>query len=174
MSEHSYPIGKFEPKAFSEALKSVYLNEIRELPSKLTGALDGLSDETFSLHYREGGWTIQQLVHHIADSHINAFVRFRLALTEENPTIKPYQQDEWVKLNDVGTVPPSVSVQLLTALHHRWYATIKDLKDADWHRPIHHPENPAASSLWFFLGLYAWHGKHHVAHILRFRERSGL
>jgi hypothetical protein len=104
---------------------------------------------------------------------MNAYIRFKLALTENDPTIKPYDQDAWVHLNDVKTLPVNVSITLLHALHQRWFAMIEDLGESQWERTVFHPEHKKQISLWELLGLYAWHGKHHVAHIVALRERKG-
>jgi uncharacterized damage-inducible protein DinB len=121
--------------------------------------------------YRDGGWTVQQLVHHVADSHMNAYIRFKLGLTEENPTIKPYEEKLWAEQPD-NRLPVNISITLLHALHQRWYTAIQNLNEADWNRTVVHPEHGRQMSLWFLLGLYAWHGKHHTAHITSLRERN--
>jgi len=114
----------------------------------------------------------RQVVHHIADSHMNAYIRFKLGLTEDNPTIKPYDENAWSKLDDIDTVPVEVSVNLVRALHQRWYATMKNLTEEQFERTVLHPDHGKKLSLWYLLGLYAWHGKHHVAHITSLRERN--
>lgn len=168
-----YPIGKFEPKAFSQKQKEEWLADIQFLPEELERAILNLDEAQLQTPYRDGGWTVQQLVHHVADSHMNAFTRFRLGLTEDNPTIKPYDENEWAKLADVNTVPINVSLTLLHALHQRMYATIKDLTIEQWDRTVVHPEHNRQMSLWILLGLYAWHGRHHTAHITTLRENKG-
>jgi len=167
-----YPIGKYAPQPFSEKQKEIWLNDLKFLPQELEIAIQNLDEAQLQTPYREGGWTVQQLVHHVADSHMNAYVRFKLALTEDNPTIKPYEEKEWAKLNDVNTVPINVSITLLHALHRRWVATIKDLPDEQWQRTVFHPEHKKEITLWHFLGMYAWHGKHHVKHITALKERN--
>ena len=168
-----YPLGKYEPQPFSHAQKEKWLLNIQFLPEELERSLLNLDAAQLDTPYREGGWTVQQLVHHVADSHMNAYIRFKLGLTETNPTIKPYEEKEWAVLPDVATVPINVSLTLLHALHLRWYAAIKELADADWERTVVHPEHGRQMSLWFLLGLYAWHGKHHTAHITSLRENKG-
>lgn len=168
-----YPIGEYEPKPFSEKQKDEWLNEIKFLPQNLEYAILNLDEQQLDTPYREGGWKVRQLIHHVADSHLNAFCRFRLGLTEESPTIKPYDEKKWAELNDVETVPINVSLTLLHALHRRLYATIKDLKDEDWTRTVIHPEHKKSFTLWYLLGSYAWHGRHHVAHITTLRELKG-
>jgi hypothetical protein len=168
-----YPIGKFEPKPFSEGQKEKWLADIKFLPEELERAVLNLDEIQLQTPYRDGGWTVQQLVHHVADSHMNAYTRFKLGLTEEAPTIKPYDENAWSLLNDINTVPINISLTLLHALHRRWYEAIKDLTDAEWERIVIHPEGNRKPSLWFFLGMYAWHGRHHTAHITSLRENKG-
>lgn len=171
--ELKYPIGSYKPQSFSHKQKEEWLLDIKFLPEELEMAVQNLDAHQLHTPYREGGWTVHELVHHVADSHINAYIRFRLGLTEDNPTIKPYEEKEWAKLNDVQTLPINVSLTLLHALHQRWYATIKDLSEDQWERTVVHPEHKKQMSLWFLLGMYAWHGKHHVKHITALRERKG-
>ncbi len=170
-SDQRYPIGKYEPKSFSESQKKSWLLNIQYLPSDIENAIHNLDNAQLQTPYRDGGWTVHQLVHHIADSHMNAYIRFKLGLTEDNPTIKPYEEAEWAKLNDVKALPINISITLLFALHERWYAAIKDLSDEQWMRTVYHPEQKKEITLWHLLGLYAWHSKHHTQHILSLRER---
>jgi uncharacterized damage-inducible protein DinB len=174
MSDPRYPIGKYEPKPFSESLKLEWLNNLRQLPNELEDAILNLDSAHLKSPYREGGWTIQQLVHHVADSHMNAYIRFKLALTEENVTVKTYEEQLWAELNDVKDIPINVSITLLHALHSRLYAAIKDLSVEQWNRMLNYPGKPAPVSIWFLLGMYAWHGKHHTAHIQEFRKANKL
>ena len=173
IEELRYPTGKYQPQPFSEKQKEKWLNDLKFLPQELELAIQNLDEAQLQTPYREDGWTVQQLVHHIADSHINAYVRFKLGLTENNPPIKPYEEKEWAKLDDVNTVPINVSITLLHALHRRWVATIKNLSDEQWERTVFHPEQKKEMTLWYLLGMYAWHGKHHVKHITALRERNG-
>ena len=167
-----YPIGKYRPEVGLDGERRVELiAEIEALPLRLRGAVEGLAEDEWEQPYREGGWTVRQLVHHLADSHMNAFMRFRLALTEDTPTIKPYLQDRWAELPDVGHTPPEVSLVLLEALHRRWVDMLRGLPDEAFQRPLHHPEQQRTFPLEEMLSLYAWHGRHHVAHILSLRER---
>ena len=166
-----YPIGKYEPQPFSENQKQSWLNDIKFLPQLLENAVLNLDEIQLNTPYRDGGWNLKQVVHHVADSHINAYCRYKLGLTEDNPTIRPYEEKEWAQLNDVTTVPINVSLTLLHALHSRWYSAIKDLPDETWNRTVLHPEHNKTFTLWHLLGMYAWHGKHHVAHITTLRER---
>jgi len=174
MTDVKYPIGKYEPKPFSESLKQEWLNNIRQLPAELENAILNLDAAQLQSPYRAGGWTIQQLVHHIADSHINAYIRFKLALTEDNVTVKSYEEKLWAELADIQKVPVNISLTLLHALHARLYAAINDLSEAQWHRELNYPDKTAPVTIWFLLGMYSWHGKHHVAHILSFRKGNNL
>jgi hypothetical protein len=167
-----YPIGLYEPKPYSEHQKQDWLNDIKYLPQVLENAILNLDEAQLQTPYRDGGWTIQQVVHHVADSHMNAFCRFRLGLTENKPSIRPYNEAAWAQLNDVQTIPINVSITLLHALHTRLYATLSDLTLPEWEREVYHPEADRIMSLWYLLGSYAWHGRHHTAHITSLRERK--
>ena len=166
-----YPIGKFIPQIFSYQQKEVWLLDLKFLPSDLEGAVQNLDAAQLQTPYRTGGWTVNQVVHHVADSHMNAYIRFKLGLTEDNPIIKTYDEKRWALLRDVETLPINISLTLLHALHKRWLASIQDMHETEWERTIFHPEQKKEISLWNLLGLYAWHGKHHVNHILSLRER---
>jgi uncharacterized damage-inducible protein DinB len=168
-----YPIGKYSTQPFTEELKNEWLRDIKFLPNDLEMAVQDLDEAQFDTPYREGGWTVKQLIHHIADSHMNAYIRFKLALTEDNPSIKPYEEKDWANLKDVFTVPTNVSLTLLHALHRRWHAAIVELTDEQWKRPVFHPQQKREMSLWYLLGMYAWHGKHHVAHITTLKQQKG-
>jgi uncharacterized damage-inducible protein DinB len=171
-SDLRYPIGKYEPKPYSQQQRDKWLLDLQMLPSDVENAVQNLDEAQLNTPYREGGWTVHQLVHHIADSHINAYMRFKLGLTEDNPTIKPYEEKLWAELEDVKILPINISITLLFALHERWVAAIKNLRDKDWQqRTVFHPEHKKEMSLWFLLGMYAWHGRHHVQHILSLREQ---
>jgi hypothetical protein len=169
-----YPIGKYEQQPFSIEKKVEWLADIKFLPLALENAILNLDEKQLHTAYREEGWTVHQLVHHVADSHMNAYIRFKLALTEDNPTIKPYEEKLWAELNDVKKLPVNISLTLLHALHARWYEALKYVKDDEWNnRTVFHPEHKKTLRLWNLLGTYAWHGKHHVAHIRSLRERNG-
>ena len=168
-----YPIGKVQFVEYSEKEKEARLADILFLPKMLEYAVLNLNEAQLQTPYREGGWTVNQLVHHVADSHMNAFIRCKLALTEENPTIKPYDQDAWVSREDVSQVPVNISITLLHALHHRWYELLKSLTEQEWKRTVYHPEQQREISIWNILLIYAWHGKHHAAHVANFREEKG-
>jgi hypothetical protein len=167
-----YPTGKYEPKPFSEKLREDWLNDIKFLPQLLENALVNLDEAQLQTPYRDGGWTIQQVAHHVADSHMNGYIRCKLCLTEDNPTIKPYEEKRWANLKDVENVPVNISITLLYALHTRWHAALSDLTIHEWQRKVFHPEAKKEMTLWYLVGNYAWHGKHHVAHITSLRERN--
>jgi uncharacterized damage-inducible protein DinB len=173
MENLSFPIGKYEAKPFSEKQKEEWIIDIQFLPQHLENAINNLDEAQLNTPYRPGGWTVKQLVHHVADSHINSFTRFKLGLTENNPTIKPYEQDEWVKLADVQDVPVNVSLTLLHALHTRLTVLLKNIKGDEWERTVVHPEHGRQMSLWFLLGMYAWHSRHHTAQVTALRVRMG-
>lgn len=172
MIENQYPIGTFEAGPFTAGVKRECLGAIRYLPNMLEAAIMNLDEAQLQTPYREGGWTVHQLVHHVADSHINAYTRFKLGLTEERPVIKPYDEKAWAGLGDVQTLPVNLSVTLLYALHARWYAAMDNLDDAQWMRALVHPATGSALPLSYYLQLYAWHGKHHVAQINYLREKQ--
>jgi uncharacterized damage-inducible protein DinB len=167
-----YPIGKYVTEPFSEATKQKWLRDIQFFPNDLEVAIQNMDAPQLDAPYREGGWTVKQLVHHMADSHMNAYIRFKLGLSENNPTISPYEENDWVDMDDVYTVPINVSITLVHALHLRWHAVLKGATEEQLNRTIFHPQQNRSMTLWFLLGLYAWHGKHHVAHITSLRERN--
>jgi uncharacterized damage-inducible protein DinB len=168
-----YPIGRFAfPGQVPAGERTVFIQEIAQAPSDLRAAVAGLSGEQLDTPYRPGGWTVRQVVHHVPDSHMNSYVRFRLALTEDEPTIKPYEESRWAELADARTAPIEPSLALLEALHERWVLLLRSLSDADFARPFRHPEMGVVR-LDQNLALYAWHGRHHVAHIKSLRERMG-
>ena len=170
-----YPIGKEEEQpyfsfSYSDSLKKELLLDIRMLPASLEMAIQNLDAAILEMPYRPGSWTVNQLVHHVADSHINAYTRFKLGLTELNPVIKPYDQEAWALLNDSKDVPINVSLTLLHALHQRWVSLMNALTTEQWERTIFHPEKKIEITLWEVLKSYAWHGKHHVAQIVSFKN----
>jgi hypothetical protein len=174
MSDLRYPIGRYEPKPYSEELKKEWLHNIRQLPTELEYAIQNLDADQLQSPYREGGWTIHQLVHHVADSHMNAYVRFKLALTEDDVTVKSYEEQLWAELDDVKALPVNISITLLHALHARLYAAIKNLREDQWNRTLNYPGKPAPVTIWFLLGMYSWHGKHHTAHVLSYRKANQI
>ena len=166
-----YPIGKYAPQEYSDSLKEQWLADIKFLPNAIENAVHDLDEQQLQTPYREGGWTVHQLVHHVADSHMNAYIRFKLGYTEQSPAIKPYEEKEWAMLADVKNLPINISITLLYALHQRWHEFLKHFAKEDWQRTLFHPEYQKQFTLWHFLGLYAWHSRHHVAHITSLRER---
>ena len=168
-----YPIGKYEPQPYSDQLKQVWLNDIRFLPQSLEAAIINLDESQLMTPYREGGWTVKQLVHHVADSHINAYCRFKLGMTEENPAIRTYQEKLWAELGDTHRQPVNISITLLFALHARLLSLLESMTAEDFSRTVYHPEHKKNLTLWHLLGMYAWHGKHHVAHVNGLRDRKG-
>ena len=169
-----YPIGKYQPQPFSEKQLRDWQNDIKFLPQLMENAILNLDAAQLATPYREGGWTLSQVVHHVADSHINAYCRFKLAMTEDNPTIKPYEEKLWAELHDVQKLPINISLTLLHALHVRWHEALKSVSDEEWNnRTVFHPEQKKTIRLWTLLGTYAWHGRHHVAHIASLREKMG-
>lgn len=173
MTDLRYPIGKFEsPAVIDAAQRTSFLTQIEETPSRLRTAVGGLSAFQLDHPYRDGGWTVCQVVHHLADSHLNSYVRFKLAVTEDEPTIKPYDEGLWAQLSDASHGAVDVSLTLLESLHTRWVVFLKTLTEVQFQRKFRHPER-GLITLDFNLALYAWHGRHHVAHITSLRERMG-
>lgn len=173
MDDLRYPIGKFAydgPPTTEQSRQ--FIEEIARTPANLRSAVQGLSPKQLDAPYRPGGWTVRQLVHHVPDSHMNSYMRFKLALTEDEPMIKPYAEDRWAELADTRDTPIETSLTMLEALHARWVALLRSLTAEQWKRNFRHPEL-GLMSLEKTLALYAWHGRHHVAHItaLRARER---
>ena len=171
MEDLQYPIGKYVPQPFSAEQLSKWILDIRYLPNHLENAVLNLDEHQLETAYRPEGWTVKQLVHHVADSHMNAYIRFKLGLTEINPVIKPYDEAEWAKLNDTKNLPINISITLLFALHARWVEVLENIKEEEWSRTVFHPEQNKEITLWHLLGMYAWHGLHHTAHITALRER---
>jgi len=167
-----YPIGRVDvPVEITEHKRNMFIKEIAELPALLRDAVKGLSEEQLDTPYRPDGWTIRQVVHHLADSHLNSYIRFKMALTEEEPTIKTYHEDRWADLADSHT-SIEVSLNLLEALHAKWVVLMQSLSDKEFERAFRHPDLGLVT-LNKGLGIYAWHGKHHVAHITCLRDSRG-
>lgn len=169
----SYPIGKFEHSGpINEEQLNGFIGQIEETPAKLRAAVSGLNDEQLDTPYRPDGWTVRQVVHHLPDSHLNSYTRFKLALTEDAPMIRTYHEERWAELPEARTAPVDVSLDLLETLHRRWVMFLKLLTPADLERTFKHPEwgNVRVDTA---IAMYAWHGRHHVAHITSLRERNG-
>ncbi|HEX4486419.1 MAG TPA: bacillithiol transferase BstA [Terriglobales bacterium] len=173
MSDPRFPIGKFNFEGPTDAAqRAKQIADIARTPAALRAAVEGLSPQQLDTPYRDGGWTVRQVIHHLPESHMNAFVRFKLALTEDEPVIKPYMEDRWAKLPDVQSTPVETSLALLDALHLRFVSLLREIKPDEWKRGFMHPEmGPVA--LEKSLGLYSWHGRHHVAHITELKKRMG-
>ena len=168
-----YPIGRFDWKIdYSHGNASHAVNEIETMPPHLHKAVKGLDDDQLDTPYREGGWTVRQVVHHVADSHMNAYIRFKLALTEDTPVIKPYFEYRWAELKDSRDLDIGVSLHLIENLHKRWVYMMQFFTDAEWQRGFYHPEHEKNIPLFRLAALYAWHGKHHVAHITTLRQSN--
>jgi hypothetical protein len=168
-----YPIGPFryDPEnAVQDRAK--FIEQLEQAPTNLRAAVAGLSEAQLDTPYRPGGWTVRQVVHHLPDSHLNAYVRFRLALTEDEPQVKTYEEDKWAELHDARTAPTELSLTLFGAVHARWVLLLRSLQPEDFTRNIRHPEL-GLLPLDRMLAIYAWHGRHHVAHILGLRQREG-
>ena len=173
LDDPRFPIGRFDaPDASSPGVRAAHIQTLRLLPERLTAAVDGLNEAQLDTPYREGGWTVRQVVHHVADSHANSYVRFKLALTEDWPTIKPYDEAAWANLADSRELPVEVSLGLVRGLHSRWVALLESMPDEDFAKGYTHPEL-GRQDLAKALALYAWHSRHHTAHITNLRARQG-
>jgi uncharacterized damage-inducible protein DinB len=169
-----YPVGKFNrpSSSLNAEERRELVQQIAATPSRMREAVAGLSESQLDTPYRDGGWSVRQVVHHVPDSHMNAYTRVKLALTEEQPTIKPYDEAAWAKLNDVRDTPIETSLVLLETLHQRWDTILRAMTDADFARTLMHPEH-GVMTLDALIAMYAWHGRHHVGHITSLRARSG-
>lgn len=173
MSDPRYPIGKFSYDGTpTEEHRREFIHNIEQAPAKLRQAVHGLSPQQLDTPYREGGWTVRQVVHHVPESHMNAYIRFKLALTEDEPTIKPYMEDRWAQLPHAQDMPVETSLALLDSLHARFVRVLRDIKPEEWKRTFRHPEL-GVMPLERNLALYSWHGRHHVAHVTELRKRMG-
>lgn len=171
MTDPRFPLGKFSYDGpLSDEQRQKLLNDIAQTPINLRTAIKGLSNTQLDTPYRDGGWTVRQVVHHVPDSHMNAYVRFKMALTEDSPTIKTYEEARWAELPDTKATPLEVSLVLLDTLHDRWVRLLRSLTPEQWNRTYRHPEL-GPMTLEKVLALYAWHGPHHVAHITELRKR---
>lgn len=173
LEQLKYPIGKYQAQSDADEQQlNEWMHNIAELPQKLRTEVAGLSDEQLDTPYRPDGWTLRQVVHHLADSHLNAYIRFKLALTEENPSIRPYDENLWAGCKEAKTAAIAVSLNLLDSLHQRWLQSLKTLSVKDFERTYFHPQHQKTFNLKFLLGLYAWHGAHHLAHITETKKRN--
>ena len=169
-----YPIGRYlRPEAFDPASAPDWISAIDALPRWMDIIVENLDAHQLDTPYRPGGWTMVQTIHHLADSHMNAFVRLKLALTEDLPTIKPYEEARWAETPEVQSVPVNVSITLLHALHRRWTALLRELRPDQWGRSYFHPEEGREVPLWDMTAMYAWHGRHHMEQMYRLKERMG-
>src|SRR5437879_792598 len=168
-----YPVGKFRfPDAVNAEERRKFIEQIAETPARLRAAIGGLSEQQLDTPYRPGGWTVSQVIHHVPDSHMNAYVRFKLALTEDEPTIRPYMEKPWAELPEAKSGPVELSLELLESLHKRWILTLRNINPNEWKRTFRHPEI-GVLNLEKTLALYSWHGRHHVAHVTSLREKMG-
>jgi len=168
-----YPVGKYAPpQEVNPGMRKQAIDTIAQTPAKMRAAVKGLNDTQLDTPYREGGWTVRQVAHHVPDSHMNAYVRFKLALTEDEPTIKPYEEGRWAELADGKSAPIEVSLALLDSLHERWVRLLRSIKTEEFSRTFRHPEHGVRTLDWM-LFLYEWHGKHHTAHITELRKQKG-
>jgi uncharacterized damage-inducible protein DinB len=172
MSDLRYPIGKFERRdTLNPDERSAMIEIIAAAPARMREAVSGLSDAQLDTPYREGGWSVRQVVHHVPDSHLNAYVRLKLALTENDPLIRPYDEALWANLDDSTLTPVEVSLTLLESLHTRWVMLLRSMKEEDFRRTLRHPDHSGILTLDWLVSMYAWHSRHHVAHITALRER---
>jgi hypothetical protein len=171
-TDFRYPIGPFVPAASAPAIRAAHIETLRLLPERLRAAVSGLNDSQLDTPYRDGGWTVRQVVHHLADSHAVSYMRFKLALTEDWPTINPYNEAAWANLADGRSLPIGVSLSIIDGLHARWVALLESLSDADFQKGFNHPER-GRLDLATALAIYEWHSRHHTAHITSLRTRQG-
>lgn len=174
IDELRYPIGKFKvPESYTAEYLAASIRVLEEFPASLRKAVQGLNDEQLDTPYREGGWTLRQVVHHVADSHLNAYIRCKLAVTEENPTVKVYEEQRWAELPEAKHAPVELSLPLVESLHKRWVVFLKNLSAEQLQMTFHHPVSKANVTLQRTIALYAWHCSHHLAHITGARKRMG-
>ena len=175
LDELRYPIGKYvKPTNFSDSDVQIYIERIENLPGRLRESVAGLNDQQLDTPYRDGGWTIRQVVHHVADSHMNAYCRFKLGMTEDLPSIRPYDENLWAKTEDGLHGKPELSLALLENLHTRWVYFLRSLNSTDWQRKIYHPGAKIEYTLFQLLAMYAWHGDHHLGHIMSLLKRKSF
>ena len=167
-----YPIGRYQqPEAMTPALYNEWIAILSYLPAWMDAAIENLDAPQLEVPYREGGWNIKQVIHHLADSHMNGYIRLKLALTEDNPTVKPYDENAWAALGDNDAVPVNVSITLLHALHRRLTGLLEQLQPSDLQRTYYHPEHDRTFPVWELVAMYAWHSRHHTAHIMQLKKR---
>ena len=172
--DHRFPIGPFDRKdRLTTAERDAFIEQIASAPQRMREAVMKMDETQLDTPYRDGGWTVRQVVHHVPDSHLNAYIRFKLALTENSPTIKPYDEAAWAELPDTRETPIDTSLVILEKLHDRWVRVIRSMKEADFARTLLHPEHKGPMTLDTLLAMYAWHGRHHVAHITSLADRMG-
>ncbi|MBS1644816.1 MAG: putative metal-dependent hydrolase [Bacteroidetes bacterium] len=174
MEQYSYPIGRFQASdQFQPEQVNNWLDSLEALPKWLEIIIENLDAAQLASPYREGGWSMEQVIHHLADTHMNAFIRCKLTITENLPTVKPYDEKLWAETPEISTVPVNVSITLLHALHRRWIALLQTFDEADWKRQYFHPESQQQVSLWQVIELYAWHSRHHMEQLRGLKERMG-
>ena len=174
LTELQYPIGKFiVPTSFSPLEINQWINTLEQLPAEIRKAVNGLNDVQLDTPYRDGGWTVRQVVHHVADSHVNCYCRIKLILTEKKPTIRPYLEAKWAELPEAKSAPVDISLNILDAIHKRMVMTLRNITIEDLDRLYYHPENKQTNPLKVLIALYAWHSRHHTAHIMELRKRKG-
>jgi len=172
LEQLKYPIGHFQvPPSFTDADKKQWIATLEALPKWLDALIENLDEAQLKTPYRPGGWNTIEVVHHIADSHMNAYIRLKLTLTEDNPQVKPYAEARWAELPDVQTVPVNISITLVHALHRRWTAALRAMSPEEWERTYYHPEHKRNVPLWEMTAMYDWHSRHHMEQIRRLRER---
>ncbi|HEX7706473.1 MAG TPA: bacillithiol transferase BstA [Thermoanaerobaculia bacterium] len=172
MTDPRYPVGPFIRRdQLSAEERRTMIDAIAATPQRLAAAIEGMTEEQLDTPYRDGGWTVRQVVHHLADSHMNAYMRLKLALTEEEPVLRPYDEAAWAELEDARTMEPDVSVTLLRAIHLRFVSSLRSMDERDFARTLRHPEHAGVLTIDWLVAMYSWHGRHHVAHITTLRER---
>jgi uncharacterized damage-inducible protein DinB len=173
MTDQRYPVGKFESRSeLSAEERRSMIEDIAVTPARMREAVRGLTESQLDTPYRDGGWTVRQVIHHVPDSHLNGYTRLKLALTEKEPTIKPYDQSAWADLADSRDTPIETSLMLLESVHDRWVRLLRSMNDADFARTFRHPEHGAVTVDWL-VAMYSWHGRHHTAHITSLRRQKG-
>lgn len=174
LEKKKFPIGQFEaPEHISDTELDEHIKTIKDFPGRLKNLIENFTDSQLDTQYREGGWTVRQLINHIADSHINSFIRFKLALTEENPTIKPYDEAKWAELQDSINIPVKPAMRMIKGTHQRWAVLLKSLTNKQLERTFNHPEQNKNYNLRHYLAFYVWHCNHHFAHIETLKKEKG-